>query len=377
MYITKVCNLRVLYNTNAGRSISLYAYFLKIRVIFVRFKSYYILKLIVMVKILDILKELKVVKVLCKTKLSQVYKVRHVHKDRYYVLKVVDENDKNAVENIEKEIYIYETLPRFKYILKYYGHIRTENKIIMLLEYAEKGDMWNCYLKQQKPITQNSDLEYRVAKHIYQLCDALKFIHSHGIVHADIKIENVLLDERDNVKLCDFGLSFVDRSDYPEENDRRVCGTIGCLSPELCIDTCPTTKRLRHNPTSYADVWALGVLLYEIYYHKSPFVDPSEENKYYIPTQGLDAFKLYNVLIKLPKFNDKRELREYSEGAGSEIREYSDKTGGELRKYFIDILKKMFRKDPDLRATLRDVQSSEWMRRAYLEPSTVEYLNDD
>ncbi len=301
---------------------------------------------------ISLLKQLRVSKLLSSTKLSKVYKMRHISKDREYALKIVDERDKNSRDNIEKEIFFYENIPHHPHLLRYYGHTRTDNKILMIMEYVPGGDMWTQYLKNQKPVTENPEIKYKVAKHIYQLCDVLKYIHSKGVIHADLKAENVLIDERDNVKLCDFGLSFINREDYPFEKDRKICGTIGCLSPELCIDATRGTKGGFKYPTPNIDVWALGVLLYEIYYHRSPFVDPSEENKYYIPGVGLDSYKLYQALIKQPKYDV----------------EY---------KYITDVLRKMFRKNPEFRATLRDIQNSEWMRRYYLEPSTQEFLENE
>lgn len=299
-----------------------------------------------MIDATPLLKQLTLVKVLSDTHLSKVYRMRHKTKDREYALKVVDINNTHPKLNIEKEIYFYENIPPHHNILKYYGHARIEDNILIVLEYIHGGDMWTHYLKHGKTKKQS---QFRIAKHIYQLCDVLKYLHNNGIVHADLKAENVLIDDQDNVKLCDFGLSFIDRDDYPLEKDRTLCGTIGCLSPELCINICPETKRLLKYPTSSVDIWALGVLLYEITHNRSPFIDPSEEKLYQIPGAGLDTYMLYQVLIKPPLYDDDD-------------------------KYINDVLKRMFRKNPKLRATLSDVQRSEWMKRVYLEPSTKMYL---
>lgn len=88
---------------------------------------------------------------------------------------------------------------------------------------------------------------------------ALSYLHSKGIIHRDIKPENVLLDKNFNAKLCDFGLSCQVR-----ENEVRtsICGTEEYMSPEVFMSKGHSQK---------ADVWCLGILLYEMLMGMPPF----------------------------------------------------------------------------------------------------------
>ncbi len=99
------------------------------------------------------------------------------------------------------------------------------------------------------------------------ICDALSYIHSHGIVHRDLKPENIMVDADDRIKLIDFGIA-------GQEGARRltfaklsqVMGTPDYISPEQ-------VKGKRGDGRS--DVYALGVMLYEMLTGKTPFQGPN------------------------------------------------------------------------------------------------------
>ena len=74
-------------------------------------------------------------------------------------------------------------------------------------------------------------------------------MHKKGILHRDLKLENVLLDENMDVKLCDFGWSI--EKNHPERR-QSMCGTIEYMAPEIFQGKPQTTK---------IDIWALGKTL--------------------------------------------------------------------------------------------------------------------
>ncbi len=107
----------------------------------------------------------------------------------------------------------------------------------------------------------------RATRLVVNIAHALDYIHSHGVVHRDLKPENIMVDKDDNIKLIDFGIA-------GKEGARRltfaklsqVMGTPEYISPEQ-------VKGKRGDGRS--DIYALGVMLYEMLTGKTPFDGPN------------------------------------------------------------------------------------------------------
>lgn len=115
----------------------------------------------------------------------------------------------------------------------------------------------HSYLKS-RPQRRLCEKEAKILFH--QTVKAIHFCHSKNIVHRDIKLENILLDQDNNIKMIDFGFSIIIPS-YKKLNI--FCGTPSYMAPEI------VNKVLYVGQT--ADIWALGILLYVILCGKFPF----------------------------------------------------------------------------------------------------------
>lgn len=109
-------------------------------------------------------------------------------------------------------------------VMKLYEVLATESNIWMVSELCSGGELYD-YLVEQEIL---SEVE---ARRIFgQLCLAVAYVHGKGIVHRDLKLENVLLDERCNVKLGDFGFT---RDFEGKRLMETFCGTTGYAAPEM------------------------------------------------------------------------------------------------------------------------------------------------
>ena len=131
------------------------------------------------------------------------------------------------------------------------------------MEYAEKGELFH-YI-----ISKGHLNEYEANKFFHQLIDSVDYIHQIGICHRDLKPENLLLDNNQDLKLIDFGLSNLY---LKNELIKTPCGSPGYASPEML--------RGEDYNGLLSDIWSCGVILYVMLFGYLPFDDESEEALY-------------------------------------------------------------------------------------------------
>jgi len=151
----------------------------------------------------------------------------------------------SAFETIRQVFFIL-----FNFLLKIY------QKIHLVMEYVGKTSL-HSFLKSKS----NRQLTEQEARAIFtQICSGISYCHSKHIVHRDIKLENILLDDYNNVKIIDFGFSIcID----PDKKLNVFCGTPSYMAPEI-------VAKLYYKGAA-ADVWALGILLYAMLCGRFPF----------------------------------------------------------------------------------------------------------
>mmetsp|Transcript_22472 Transcript_22472/g.41839 ORF Transcript_22472/g.41839 Transcript_22472/m.41839 type:complete len:590 (-) Transcript_22472:353-2122(-) len=136
----------------------------------------------------------------------------------------------------------------------------TNTEMHLVMECMEGGELF------ERVRSQGQHSELAAAAITRQVLLALNYMHSRGVVHRDLKLENILFasQDRDDLKLIDFGFSkFRDRF----EKMKTDCGTLSYIAPEV----------LAHDYTSQCDMWSLGVIVFILLSGKMPFYGPDSE----------------------------------------------------------------------------------------------------
>lgn len=160
--------------------------------------------------------------------------------------------------SLTREIHHHRQL-HHPHVTQMYEVIATESYIWIVTELCCGGELFD-YLAEKGRLSEDE------ARIIFgQLCLAVAYLHDKGIVHRDLKLENVLLDERCRVKLGDFGFTReYERGVYMET----FCGTTGYAAPEMLKGTRYLGPEV--------DVWSMGVILYCLLTGTLPFDDDDE-----------------------------------------------------------------------------------------------------
>ena len=188
---------------------------------------------------------------------GSVWKVRHKITKQIFAIKVINKDSivkQNMVEQTNREIEIMYKLDH-PHIIKLYSHFEDDEDFCLIMQIASKGQLYSI-IKRLKRLDQRTAAQY-----MREVISAIKYLHTRNppIIHRDIKPENILLDQEGRCKLADFGWS-----NFEEGNKFRetYCGTPEYLAPEM-------VTKSGHNES--VDIWALGVLLFEMLTGRTPF----------------------------------------------------------------------------------------------------------
>ncbi|KAF2146055.1 uncharacterized protein K452DRAFT_294665 [Aplosporella prunicola CBS 121167] len=164
-----------------------------------------------------------------------------------------------AIDERSEELVIHRRLSNHPNIVDLVHTFETKNHVYLVLELCPNGDLYEAIRLGRGPL----ETEH-VRDFMYQLIDAVEFMHSNGIYHRDIKPENIFLTSEGDMKLGDFGLATTDELSYES-----AVGSDRYMAPEQydCGDNA-------YSPAK-ADIWAVGICLLNVLFSRNPFATPT------------------------------------------------------------------------------------------------------
>lgn len=241
----------------------------------------------------------------------------------YFAVKILEKNkivDLNNTDQIKREI---STLKLLKHpnVVRLYEVLASKTKIYMVLEYVNGGELFDKISSKGKLI------EAHGRKMFQQLIDGVSYCHNKGVFHRDLKLENVLVDAKGNIKITDFNLSALPQHCRADGLLHTTCGSPNYVAPEILAN--------RGYDGAKSDIWSCGVILYVILTGYLPFDDRNLAVLYQ---------KIFKADVQIPRW--------LSPGAQN-------------------IIKKILDPNPKTRVTMDMIKEDEWFKEGY-NPANLE-----
>jgi len=230
-------------------------------------------------------------------------------------------------ENMRKILYETNLMKKLNHpnITKILEMFEDDDYILISMEYINGGNLFSFVKKRRK-------LSEKTAKFLFrQIILGIKHIHSNKIVHRDIKLENILIDLNNNIKICDFGIGRILTSSKQLLHDK--CGTPMYMAPEILLSS--KTQGYEGFPV---DIWSSGISLYIMLSGTLPFNFKNNENSSIDEESNNNLELQYSIVNKEPK--------------------HIEKISDEAR----DLLKGLLNKNPNKRLTIDQILEHPWLK---------------
>lgn len=236
---------------------------------------------------------LKKGKFLGKGGFARCYELTEMNSKEVFAGKIVSKQlltKQHQKEKMTQEIAIHRAV-HHQHIVEFYSFFEDDQNVYIILELCRRRSLMEMH-KRRKAITEPETRYF-----MRQIVLACHYLHENKIIHRDLKLGNLFLNDDMELKIGDFGLAT--RVDFEGERKKTLCGTPNYIAPEV----------LNKKGHSYeVDVWSLGCILYTLLIGKPPFETSClkdtyakiKKNEYTIPPNKItvQAKNLINHLLQ-------------------------------------------------------------------------------
>jgi len=201
--------------------------------------------------------------------MSTVYLAHDTRLDRDVAVKVLRIDPRLGLEEAGRK----EIILRFQQEAKAAARLNHAN-IVSIYHVGQQGEQYYIIMEYLAGSSLGDLLKTRerydidtILNWLYQVCDGLHFAHEHGVIHRDVKPDNLILLDNGTVKITDFGIARLEKSDMVKTRDQTFMGTIYYCSPEQLREFKNIDRR--------TDIFSLGVVLYQLLTRVLPFHEES------------------------------------------------------------------------------------------------------
>jgi serine/threonine-protein kinase SRK2 len=185
---------------------------------------------------------------------ASVREATHESTHERVAMKCIERNALNPDATIKRETSLCRTLTH-RNVVAYKAHYVTERSVYLALELAEGGELYD-QLEQCGTFTEAKAREF-----FTQLVDGVRYCHSMGVCHRDLKLENLLVSADGTLKITDLGFS----TQFTCGSPKSVVGTALYVAPEVVL------RDGREYNGEAADIWSMGIILYLLTAGRFPF----------------------------------------------------------------------------------------------------------
>ncbi|KAG8200307.1 hypothetical protein JTE90_028491 [Oedothorax gibbosus] len=199
---------------------------------------------------------------------ARVHELTDLTTSQVYACKIIPKSrltKPHQKEKILREIDLHQQL-QHKNIVRFHHFFEDDSNVYIILENCSKKSLIHV-LRNRRILT-----EPEVRYFMHQLAEGVRYTHSQGVIHRDLKLGNMLLSEEMEVKIGDFGLATHVSNLAKCDKKFTVCGTPNYIAPEV----------LNMQGHSFsADVWAMGCIMYAMLVGQPPFETSTLNETYY------------------------------------------------------------------------------------------------
>ncbi|KAJ9125094.1 hypothetical protein QFC22_000047 [Naganishia vaughanmartiniae] len=172
-----------------------------------------------------------------------------------------DKRQEGMIKALRDEIELLKNLEH-PHIVQYLGWEESPEYISIFLEYVPGGSIASVYRKHQK-------FEEEVIKNFTkQILSGLAYLHAKGILHRDLKADNILVDSDGTCKITDFGISKQAEDAYASQGATNLKGSVFWMAPEVI-------RNMGRGYSAKVDIWSLGCLVLEMFAGRRPWGEDS------------------------------------------------------------------------------------------------------